>query len=457
MTGSLFSPINQRKTILFFIILTEIENEVKILNLSNRIRRLRKLKGFSQVEACRGIVSISHYSNIENGRYMASEDTLSLLANRFSVPNSYLLKTAQSSKGTRELIEIYEKMIERGENEEARKYLDSYKKKLEYIDSLMDEFSFRMTHFIFLIQTNQIEASSDYYEKHIESYENVPDLLNSKLQQKYYYVTGLYHYTKGNYTCSIHYSKKSILTEENNSHKARISYNIALCYFNLYQFDQALLYVKKAGTLYLELHNWDKTGDSYNLISLLLREMKLWTKAEEYIGKGFDIAGKNAIELQSKLHHNLALIKYDQGIYEEALESVNEAIRLKEKAGNLDLFISHHTKMNILLEAKDILELKKELKTARKYISDPVSEAHFLFVEASMHYLLEDYPLYESIMPRCIQTYLEFKRWPNLEIAAEHFSLYLEKQHKYKKALYFHKLCLTALKNLRGENEYEKN
>ena len=45
-----------------------------LLKLHNRIRRVRVEKGFSQAEVCKGIISASHYSNFENGRYQLGTD-----------------------------------------------------------------------------------------------------------------------------------------------------------------------------------------------------------------------------------------------------------------------------------------------------------------------------------------------------------------------------------------------
>ena len=89
------------------------------------------------------------------------------------------------------------------------------------------------------------------------------------------------------------------------------------------------MYAKEAKNLYLNLHDWEKTGDCYNLIAVLLREKGSLAESEEYISKGLNIIGDLYETKQAKLYHNLALVKLDQGDYTKALEWIEKSIYLK--------------------------------------------------------------------------------------------------------------------------------
>ncbi|WP_420167139.1 helix-turn-helix domain-containing protein [Caldalkalibacillus thermarum] len=53
---------------------------------------IRRSLGVSQEWVAKGIVSRSHYSNIENGRYMPAPDVLELIAKKLNVPDKYLIE-----------------------------------------------------------------------------------------------------------------------------------------------------------------------------------------------------------------------------------------------------------------------------------------------------------------------------------------------------------------------------
>lgn len=431
--------------------------DVNLLNLGNRIRRVRNLNRLSQTATSKGIVSISHYSNIENGRYAASEDTLSLLASRLSVPSSYFINTHVVSNQMNEMLRMYEEMIERGDTEETQNFMESNRERFEFIASLQDEFYFRVLYFLDLINSKRVLEAAEFYKHHISCFDVIPSSLTNQMQQKYFFATGIYYFATNNYMESINYFQKSLQINNNTQLSAKISYNIALSYFNLYRYDEAISYVKEASNFYLNLHNWEKTGDCYNLLSILLREKRLLAEAEDFIHRGFDISNEGSFELRAKLFHNLALIKLDQGLYEEAIENINKSILLKQNIGSVNLFISYKVKLDILLTNKDILSLKKELKHAQKYIKTKIDKANFQFIEANMHYLMEDYDSYENLIEQSIEAYLVQESWINLDPATDHYSSYLEERSKYKKALKIQKLCTLSVKKLLGEKNYEKN
>ena len=64
-----------------------------VLNLGKRIKNIRESKGLTQGDILTGIVSNSHYSNIESGRYNAAKETIKLIAKRLDVPEDYLIST----------------------------------------------------------------------------------------------------------------------------------------------------------------------------------------------------------------------------------------------------------------------------------------------------------------------------------------------------------------------------
>src|SRR5690625_6761378 len=65
---------------------------------------LRKNARMSQKELAKGIISVSHLSNLEANRYKASIETIELLAKRLNVLSSYLINYSKENDILRERI-----------------------------------------------------------------------------------------------------------------------------------------------------------------------------------------------------------------------------------------------------------------------------------------------------------------------------------------------------------------
>ena len=406
------------------------------------------LNELSQAEICKGIISASHYSNIENGRYQPTIDILSLLAERLSVPVPYFTKSTEDNIQLEELLQVYEKKIKMEDTEKLNLFIQTNKKQFEFIPSLEQELNFNLLKFIHLVKASQIIEAKELYTQKIINMKNTQSTVNIPILHKYFYVSGLYYFFEREWSESLFFFKELLQISNDPLLKAKVSYNISLVSYNLFDYEEALQFAKEAKVMYLNLHRWEETGDCYNLIAVLLRENELFEESEIYLYKGLNIIGKDSNITRAKLHHNLALIKYNQGDYKEALEKIDTSIHIKEQTERNDLFISHRTRLNIFLKMEDTLSLKRELKIAQKHVQTSMDKAHFLFIKAQMHYLLEEFTYYEDSMKICVENYLLHKNWKNLKLAAEHYSTYLGEKKRYKQAFHYQKICTFALKKL---------
>lgn len=419
------------------------------MNLANRIKRLRVEKGLISADVCRGIISPSHYSNIENGRYAPATDTLLLLADRLSVPKDYFINVYEDSTGMDELLNKLEQKLEAGDTQEVSSFLNAQKDNFRFIPSIRQELFFNMLNYLVMITSNKKNQAQELYREKISWINNEYSRFGVQVQLKYFHVSGLHFYFQKDYEESIYFFKKVLEINESPQLQAKISLNIALAFTNQYQYQKALEYVEIANNLYLHLHDWERTGTCYNLKAMLLRERNLLSESERYIKKGFSIS--ESTELHARLYHNLSLINKDRGNYYEALENLNESIRLKESDNQLDIFVSYRAKLNLLLLMEDILALKKLLPVAYNCIEMKIDEAHYLFIQAKMDYLLEDFTKYEKSIVKSINIFLTEEAWKDLKIASEHYAIFLEENTKYKKALEHQKICMLALKNIYRE------
>lgn len=419
-----------------------------ILTIGNRIRRIRKVKGLAAGDVCSGIVSPSHFSNIENSRFSPAPDTLLLIADRLMVPRSYFTNIYEDSLEVEKRLRELERKIEDGDAEGIRTFLENHKKSLMYISSIKQEMQFYLLYFLALVNIEAANEAVKLYEDTIAHFDIHPSSINLADQQKYNHISGLYYYYIKDYEKSIHFFKKVLEVKENQAIRAKISFNIALALSNLRRFEEAFTFAKTATILYLRLHNWENTGSCYNLLAFIMREQGKLQESEEYIQKGFDIVGEGSVPLQARLFHNLALIHKDRNEYDKAIDCIDRSIEAKQMHGQSELFLSLRVKLDILLESKDFLAFKRTLVLAEKHCRTGNDKAHFNYLNARFHFLFEDMVIYERLMKEAIELLLTGESGQLLIDASEHFSEFYEKSNKYKKALYYQKLCSATLKKL---------
>lgn len=415
----------------------------------NRLKKIREKRGMKQSEVCHGIVSASHYSNIEACRFTPSADTIRLIADRLDVPYTYLVNTNSYNAELEEKLLEYETLIELRDIERIEQLLAASSRFFQYIDSILQEHYYFILKFLELVMSNNIKEAVAHYDENISDFDT--SSLNFKTYKKYLYASGLYNYYKKNYKESIRFYLETL--DMDKSFKSRIFYNISLCFYLQGLNSNALFYAKSANELYLKEHKWDKAGDCYNLIAVIHREMGNLGESEKYIQKGFDIANISSNGINPKLYHNLALIRKDQGDIKSALDYTQKAITLKSSLNANDIFISYRVQLNIFLEKRDVFNLKNTLKIAEVHVVTPLELASVRFFDAQLKWLTGSYQKYEKLISEAIKVFLDYEDWRSLKYATEHYSLYLENNHKYKKALELQKLCNLALKNEKGKEK----
>lgn len=421
-----------------------------ILNLGKRIKNIRESKSLRQEDVFTGIVSSSHYSNIESGRYNAATDTIKLIANRLNVPENYLLSIDINCNETQDLLEEYELLVETGNIQATSTFLIQNKARLKYIPSINQEAYYQLISFLHLLNSHKYKEALDLFDKYPMN--DIQVSFEEKQRRIYLYASGIYYFMIISHKNSIAFFKELLnISDDTSIYKPKVLYNIAMSLYNTYKFSEAIEYAKKSEILYLQLHEWVKVGDCYNLLVVLNRDIKNYKLAKSYLEKGFNIVKPDSFELLAKLYHNSSLISFDKGNYKEALENINRSIEIKSNNSIPGMFVSYKLKLNILLNIDDLLMLNKTLKKASKFIKTKVHEAQFLYIEAKKYYILGGMDLYESNIVKAIKILQTQKNWKELITVAEHYSSFLERNKKYKSSLEFQKICNYSMKNMYEE------
>lgn len=419
--------------------------------LGKRIKQIREKRGLSRNEVCNGIVSISHYSNIELGRYSPSYDTISLIAQRLSVPLHYLTNLHQIDTDIENILSLIEEYIANEDLVAAENLIQEEGLKLEYVSSLRQELQLNLLKFTILISKSPIEAL-DLFEKDIGSNLDVGEL-SLDLQKKYFIACGNFYFLKKDYEESIRTYTKSLSHTNDIIESTKISYNIVLCLYKTYRVNEALIRLEEVLITYLQLQKWIKAIDSYNMLGILFLTKREFDQAENYLNKGIELYSlipKSNPQLLSRLQHNLGVVYYRKGQWNLALELINNSIETKKSNDIPGFFLQYKLLVKIFIEQKDIINAVKYLEVLKKLSKNKNDKAHVLNLSAAINYLLGKKNEYEKDISRSISILEEEEEWLELIECLDKYAEYLSENKKYKQAYSISKLYVKSLKKIKG-------
>ena len=142
-------------------------------------------------------------------------DILTLLAERLSVPYSYFSNWNEDDQSVEELLNRYEEKVEGGNLEDLEQFYDLHKEQFTYISSVRQEFVYHLTRFEHLFKLNRLEEAKELYARFVLNAKKFYMPLERANSQKYYYVTGLYYYTSGQWDECIQNFKRVLEISDN--------------------------------------------------------------------------------------------------------------------------------------------------------------------------------------------------------------------------------------------------
>lgn len=404
----------------------------------------------TQAAVSQGITSASHYSNIEGGHFVTSQDILALLAKRLAVPIDYLTHGHAIDKKITTLLHQYEFILHENQPEESLSFRKTHEKSFTYIYSLQQELHFRLLRCLEFFKERKYKEFSQYYTETIVpcvEKESLTDF-NTTIYEKYAYISGLYYYINANYQECIPLFISVLNMNKDPLLHAKLNFNIALAHFRLHHYNDSLEFVQKSKEHYLNLHKWRCTADCYNLIGTIFKSKNDFMNAEIYTRKGLHILGDTDKFRQARLQHNLAIIYKKQGKLNEALEAIDSSLALKEIYDPNHLFISYYGKLVILLEFKNENELEKNIELARNTCKIELEKIHLQVIEGKLYLLQNNYSKYEKYIQQSIDYYFKYEQWDDLKDLAEELAEYYATRKKYKKAYELNKKSLHAIKSI---------
>ncbi|MBU9713612.1 tetratricopeptide repeat protein [Evansella tamaricis] len=419
------------------------------MHIGTRLKKIRKIKKLGQSKICHNIISTSHYSNVESGRYEASEELLIALAVRMEVPENYLLRSDEFSEELELLLEDYQKSIKSNLNT-ADQFLEDNKKKFEYILSMDQEITFLLYNCLHLLLKKNLTDASEKFEE-LSIYINSDTIHHFSRDHLffYYYCSGLIKYYERNFKEGFDLLRKALLyLEKHNIHyEGRIFYNLALICFHLNKMRKAIAYIEKTISQFTNSEEWNVVVECYGLRGVFYTEIYDYKNAIESYDFALNLSTKYNYDLsKGKLLHNLGMVYFKISDYKSALDYLNKSLdhKLNHKSNNHDLFITYLAIIDTKLEMNNNESINDLFDRAKKLTNTQIEEYRLQELNARLAFLSNDFEKYEKQMIECIEYYYENKHWHDIENRAKELSDYYYEQRKYKMAYYFLNIELEA-------------
>ncbi|MDG5786021.1 helix-turn-helix transcriptional regulator [Evansella sp. AB-P1] len=422
------------------------------MHLGNRLKRMRKLRGLSQVKVCKGIVSPSHYSNIESGRYDASNDILELIGERLQVPTNYLIDIHEQPNAMDLLIRRFEDLV-KTDLKMAKQFLEENEKEFDYIPSIHQEMEYLLIRCLYELKIRNIEkAKSVHTEVSFYIQEDNISGLSKKIKYHYYFVAGQLHFFQRNFVESFDLYNESLKYVSSEMEGAKIRFNLALICYNLNDINKGLLFAFEAKKTFMDLHKWKETIDVYILLGILYTEMKEYTDGEKVLKKALDLSRENSLDLlASKALHNLGLIYFYTKEFDKSLNYFYESLEKKKICDPSNLFLTYLCILNVNIENKQLDNIAEIIYSAQELCKNDFEKYRLKKIIAKKELQLQNYDNYVKLMEDCIVYFKEEKYWDEIITNAKELSEFFYEQRKYKKAYYFLEVELEANINMYRE------
>ncbi|WP_120665561.1 tetratricopeptide repeat protein [Caldibacillus debilis] len=401
-----------------------------LLHIGKRLLYLRKKNSLSLEQAAQGIVSSTHLSNIENGRFQPSDEILQLLAKKYNVPEKYLLaydkKDPQIDQPLKEVLFF----LITDKTAEAETRLKKVREK-GFIPHLEQELEYNILHTCMLVKKNLP------YEEELEKLNLLVsgDELEypSYVHQCYAYLMEQISFRQGDFEKCYHYIQIFLKYNLPPSVYATIQFHLLIILFHLRKRILAVKQAEKGLKIFFQNHQWKFVTETYNILLAIYWTEEDYETALNYGKKALELAETFKFEdTKSRVYHNLGITYKSLKMYETAEEMLAKSIELHRKANQFP--------RNSLWSILDMFaEIDDKEKFAHWYqqVEPDDEEFFYLYVKMNPDKIGE----YLDKLDKLAQKAEKDGRW-DLAVEAYHLlSKYFYKNRKYKTAIrYYQKI-----------------
>lgn len=387
------------------------------MKIGSLIKYHRTKLGMTQNELAMGICSIPHLSKIENNSKEGNSGTIRLLLEKLNIE---LQEVKNSEQEINWLLKELQKHINYLEKEKAKEVIEklrNYEELIVFTDSIYLYELYKLRYYVFNYNYDLADSQLSWLNNNKQNFSQYEKYLH-------YYFSALVLLLRGKYV-EADQELSHLLLENSDlgAFEGEVYYHIAIVKSRLEESSQAIIYGRKALSIYKDEFNYKRIlhtlmslainytrGNLYHealqIYEHLLRNVDLlqqlhllpeiyhnmgalYQKKGEYV-KSKTYFEKSSFEESKDNEHyliclyNLAYLQYQMGSYEE---SIKNFLQLKKKSGkfkflnHLAVFYLHLLKNNkekamVYLEEYLIpyISSKGELKVTYEYFSNLLSD-----------------------------------------------------------------------------------
>ncbi|WP_343231650.1 helix-turn-helix transcriptional regulator [Tissierella simiarum] len=423
-----------------------------------RVGLLRKTKKISMKELAKGIVSYSHLSNFECGRYNLSEDIMVSLSNKLQVPQEYLINYDEFDYEFNQKLIKFEKDIREKLLSEAKYTMDIIIKDYPFINSILQEIQFLILKCYFYINIEKNESAMKIFNDFINFMlidENDIYRFSQNIVEIYFYLKGKLNYYNKDYIDSYYNYTIQLLYITNNISKANTFYEIAITLCCIGELNNSVYYAEKALNIYLKELKWEDLSLTYNLIGFIYYKNNEIILAQGYYNKSLKIAKKFGLKnIQAEIYYNLALIHKLHKNYDEALKSLYKSLEISNKSNTI-LKKIYFCIIQVYIESNVIDKAEIKLKQVYKLQIDERDDYILKLLEAEIFLLKYDYIYHEKYIEESLKFFYRNNDWEIVKKICLKLSEYYANSRKYKKACNYYKI-LCNLENIKNNDILKK-
>ncbi len=431
--------------------------------LSNRLKKLREAANIDRDILAEGVVSYSHLSNVEIGRFVPSDDILIALAKKLNVPKEYLLKYDRKDLHLEEMLVALKNNIDFFQMDEAKNVLNSIKTEYPLIQSVYQETLYYVLKSYYFSKVGKREEAVQILKEEVSPLmsnideEKLPD----EFKEAYYYILAMKYYFDEDYHSSYQYFIKLFPLVKENFSKAVVNYNIALVLLRMNNVNNAISYARNALNIFLHDRNWNKAAETDNLLGVIYWEINDFENAEKHLQSALEMVKQYDLEnLEPRLYHNFGLLFKLKNHLAESRKYLKKSLELKKyrrnRSNNDQRVLTYAALLEVFLQ-QDLLDTAREQLNEAKEFCNNSNELYFLKdIEAKLNLKLGKIDLYEESMIDLIKFFYGNKRWKYVEYYSEELAIHYQKKRTYKKASEFYQIALKASKYLCGRDNDKK-
>ncbi|KGP90672.1 XRE family transcriptional regulator [Pontibacillus chungwhensis BH030062] len=408
------------------------------MHIGRRIKYVRQLRGLSQSELSVGVVSATHLSNIESGKYVPSKDILVLFADKLEVDEDYLLEYEYMDQALIDQIIELKDAVVIGDGSRVKSLLNHLESlEDQVVKGIYSELLYTLIKGAHFMKEggNQDKLTSIHLlvSLYIKDGEMLDDTVLSSFHDYYF---GLYHFQHNHIHASLKHYYRLVTQTDDKLEEGLFFYNISLLHKQNREYYKAIEAAKECLHVFQQKLEWDRLGETYNMIGAIHWEMTECEAAMEYFHKGEKIVNMtNNKKLKSRIQHNCGLINKQLGDYGTAIYYFRKSIETKVEDGDLhNIVLPYRSLIGSLIDRNKVEEAKLVLSHAKQHCQSEQDQYYLKELEAFIFEKEERFEDFERCMNDLIKELEERDYQYKLKGLYERLGDYYYNNRKYKLA-----------------------